>query len=134
MDSQEIVRSYYAAFNRQDWEGMLSLLDENIVHDANEGGSESGKNAFRAFLARMNDHYAEQVEDLAIMTAPEASRAAAEFFIRGKYLKTDPGLPEANGQAYHLRVGAFFEIQNAKITRVTNYYNLRQWIGMVACK
>ncbi|MFN4943818.1 MAG: cytosolic protein, partial [Akkermansiaceae bacterium] len=52
-------------------------------------------------------------------------------FIRGKYIATDEGLPEATGQPYHLRIGAFFESSNGRITRITNYYNLAAWMKMV---
>jgi|GEM_PF-3761561 len=34
-------------------------------------------------------------------------------------------IPEATGQIYHLRVGAFFELLDGKISRVTNRYNLQ---------
>ncbi|MEQ1841911.1 MAG: nuclear transport factor 2 family protein, partial [Verrucomicrobiales bacterium] len=61
----------------------------------------------------------------------KGDRSAAEFFIRGTYLKSDEGLPPANGQTYHLRVGAFFEVADGRITRVTNYYNLPDWIRQV---
>ena len=73
----------------------------------------------------------ESVEDLVVFAEESGTRAAAEFYIRGQYLATDEGLPEAIGQEYHLRVGAFFEIANGKITRVTNYYNLRTWLQLV---
>ena len=66
-----------------------------------------------------------------VFTDGSGTRAAAEFYIRGKYLSTDKGLPEAKGQEYYLRVGAFFEIAEGTITRVTNYYHLRSWLGMV---
>ncbi len=41
------------------------------------------------------------------------------------------GLPEARGQTYELPVGAFFEIRDGKVARVTNYYNLNDWIAQV---
>ena len=67
------------------------------------------------------------------MPSADGTRAAAEFFIDGRYLATQPGLPEARGQTYRLRVGAFFEF-NAQglITRVSNYYNLADWLRQVA--
>lgn len=131
-DPKETIANYYEAFNQGDFEGMLALLSPEVVHEANEGSRETGIAKFRAFLARMDQHYSEQVEDLVVFTNSAGDGAAAEFFIRGKYLKTDPGLPEAKGQSYHLRVGAFFDLENGKIARVTNYYNLREWIGMVS--
>jgi steroid delta-isomerase-like uncharacterized protein len=132
MTASETIHAYYDAFNQQRPEAMLELLTEDVVHDANEGGSETGKDAFGTFLGRMADHYQESVEDLEVMANAAGSRAAAEFFIRGTYLKTDGDLPEAEGQKYHLRVGAFFELRDGRISRVTNYYNLRAWVGMVA--
>ncbi len=79
----------------------------------------------------MDRSYRETVEDLAVFPAPGETRAAAEFFIQGKYLATGDGLPEATGQTYRLRVGAFFEIRDGKITRVTNYYNLQRWLELI---
>jgi len=40
-------------------------------------------------------------------------------------------LPPANGQKYVLPGGAFFDIRGGKIARVTNYYNLQDWIAQV---
>jgi steroid delta-isomerase-like uncharacterized protein len=132
MPSTPLIQAYYAAFNSGDREALLAMLDENVVHEINEGGVETGKEAFRAFLERMDRSYKETVEDLVVFAAPAGDRAAAEFFIRGEYLSTDSGLPEAKGQNYRLRVGAFFEIREGKITRVTNYYNLSNWLAQVS--
>lgn len=126
-----LIRHYYDTFNSGDREALLALLSDDVVHDINEGGTETGKEAFRAFLQRMDRCYREQVEDLVVFSSDTPDRAAAEFFIRGEYLRTDEGLPEAKGQTYHLRVGAFFEIREGKIARVSNYYNLSAWMRMV---
>ncbi|MCW1921998.1 nuclear transport factor 2 family protein [Luteolibacter arcticus] len=128
---KSLIENYYAAFNSGDREALLELLAEDVVHEVNEGLAETGKEAFRAFLERMDRCYRETVEELEIFTGPE-NRAAAEFYIRGEYLATDTGLPEAKGQAYRLRVGAFFDARLGKITRVTNYYNLRTWLAQVS--
>ncbi len=130
-DTEALIRLYYETFNQGDREALLSLLHPGIIHDINQGGSETGIDAFRAFLVRMDRNYAEQVEDLAVMTSADGERAAAEFFIRGSYLQTDEGLPPAAGQTYRLHVGAFFEIQEGRISRVTNYYNLAEWLRQI---
>ncbi len=126
-----LIENYYAAFNSGDREGMLALLTDDIVHEVNESATETGKDTFREFLGRMDRSYQETVEDLVVFSSDDDSRAAAEFFIRGKYLTTDAGLPEATGQTYHLRVGAFFDLSDGKISRVTNHYNLQAWLRMV---
>ncbi len=59
-------------------------------------------------------------------------RAAAEFIVHGRYLVADPGQPAAHGQSYVLPVGAFLEVANGKIMRVTTYYNLKNWIAQVS--
>lgn len=130
MTATALVSSYYDAFNKQDWSRMLSYLDENIRHDINQGASEIGIGKFKDFLGVMDAHYNEKVLNLVVMASGE-SRAAAEFVIDGVYKKSQDGLPPAKGQKYKIPVGAFFEIKNGKITRVTNYYNLNDWIAQV---
>ncbi|WP_370279338.1 ketosteroid isomerase-related protein [Pontibacterium sp.] len=128
----ELLQQYYDAFNRQDMEAFLNLLTEDVVHDINQGGREVGKAVFAAFMDRMNAHYREQIVDLSISSNEEGSRAAVEFRVLGEYLSTDEGLPEANGQTYDLPAGAFFEIRDGKVARITNYYNLQDWIEQVS--
>lgn len=126
-----LIHEYYSVFNSGDREALLALLDDAVIHEINEGGVEIGKDAFRVFLSRMDRCYRETVEDLVVFSCEDPTKAAAEFFIRGEYLATDDGLPEATGQTYHLRVGAFFDLRDGRITRVTNHYNLQSWLRMV---
>jgi len=129
--TSDLLRRYYALFNTGDREALLALLADDVAHEINQGGCETGAGNFRGFLARMDRCYREQVEELVVFSTDDGKRAAAEFYIRGEYLATDEGLPEAAGQKYRLRVGAFFEVQDGRITRVTNYYNLREWLQQV---
>lgn len=129
--TRTLIEQYYAAFNAADFAGMLALLTDDVRHDINEGGTQVGLEAFRAFLAKMDAHYREQARDLVVMCTPDGTRASAEFVIHGEYLRTDPGLPEASGQRYVLPVGAFFEVRGGRIARVTNYYNLADWSRQV---
>lgn len=126
-----LVQTYYATFNRGDREAMLALLTDDVVHDINQGGTETGRAAFRAFLERMDRCYREQVTDLVVMATADGCRAAAEFVILGAYLAADEGLPPATGQSYRLPVGAFFELRDGRVARVTNYYNLGDWLRQV---
>jgi steroid delta-isomerase-like uncharacterized protein len=129
--STELVLAYYAAFNRGDRDAMLALLGDDVAHDLNQGAREIGRDAFAAFMARMDRCYREQLRDIVVMASPDGSRAAAEDVVHGEYLADDEGLPPANGQTYVLPGGAFFEIRDGRITRVTNYYNLQDWIAQV---
>jgi steroid delta-isomerase-like uncharacterized protein len=126
-----ILETYYQAFNSGDRETMFSLLTDDVVHDLNQGGAEAGIGAFRAFMERMDRCYAETLEDIVVFESADGTRAAAEFNVRGTYLATDAGLPEAKGQTYLLPAGAFFSLRNGKISRVTMYYNLQEWLRQI---
>ena len=123
---------YYDAFNRGDRETMLALLADDVVHDLNEGKRESGKAAFAAFMRRMDASYREQLHDIIVFATQDGDRAAAEYVVHGEYLRDDEGLPPARGQTYVLPGGAFFDIRDERIARVTNYYNLQDWIDQVS--
>lgn len=127
----ELVLAYYAAFNRGDREGMLALLADDVVHDLNQGPRETGREAFAAFMQRMDASYRERLEDIVVLATADGTRAAAEYVVHGQYLEDDEGLPPAKGQGYVLPGGAFFDIRDGKIARVTNYYNLQDWIAQV---
>jgi steroid delta-isomerase-like uncharacterized protein len=129
--SQALIENYYAAFNAGDMETFLGLLTDDVVHDINQGERQVGRKAFREFMNRMNRNYKEQLVDMVIMSSEDGTRAAAEFVVLGEYLVTDEGLPEANGQKYRLPAGAFFDIRDGKVARITNYYNLEDWIAQV---
>ena len=128
----KLLQDYYAAFNAQDMEAFLSLLTDDVIHDINQGTREIGKDAFVAFMDRMNKNYKETIVDIEVMTNTAGDRAAVEFTVLGEYLATDDGLPQANGQNYKLPAGAFFGVRNGKVARVTNYYNLEDWIAQVS--
>ena len=44
--TQDLIRAYYAAFNRGDREAMLDLLADDVVHDLNQGPRETGRETF----------------------------------------------------------------------------------------
>jgi len=130
-EAERLIRAYYAAFGAGDHEAMLALLAQDVIHDVNQGAREIGKEAFRRFLEHMDRSYRERIRDLVVMVDASGTRAAAEFVVEGEYLATDPGLPPARGQRYSLAAGAFFGLDAGRITRVTTYYNLQDWIRQV---
>ena len=131
MTAAELIAEYYRRFNAGDREAFLALLADDVVHDLNQGGREVGKDAFRRFLARMDRCYRERIADVVDMTSADGTRAAAEYVVHGTYLAQDDGLPPARGQTYILPGGAFFAIHDGLIARVTNCYNLQDWLRQV---
>jgi steroid delta-isomerase-like uncharacterized protein len=131
-DTMALIARYYAAFNAMDIEAILACLTDDVAHDINQGARETGKDAFRAFLGRMDHAYSEQLRDIVIMTSTDGTRAAAEFMVHGVYKVADDGFPPAHGQSYVLPAGGFFDITDGKISRVSVYYNLTDWIAQVS--
>lgn len=131
IDALALLTRYYAAFNAGDWQGMLDCLDDQVIHDINQGGRQIGKAAFAQFLAHMERCYRERLNGIVLMASEDGANGAAEFTVHGEYLATDEGLPEAKGQTYVLPAGAFFTMAGGKITRVTVYYNLADWTAQV---
>lgn len=130
--AESLIRRYYDAFNAGDWDGMLACLADDVVHDLNQGRREVGKPAFATFLGRMARCYREQLRSIVVSVARDGARAAAEYEVHGEYLSDDEGLPPAKGQRYVLPGGAFFDVRNGRIARVSNYYNLADWIAQVS--
>jgi len=130
-DARRLIEAYYAAFNAGDRAAFLALLTDDVVHVINQGGSEIGKPAFSRFLDHMDDCYSEQIKDIVVFSEPTGARGAAEFTVHGRYLKTDSGLPPATGQSYVLPAGAFFTLRGGKVARISNHYNLPDWVRQV---
>jgi len=131
-DAIATLRRYYEAFNNGSLDGMLAELSEAFVHNVNEGGTRPGKERFAEFGAHMAECYRENLTDIVLFATPDGTRGAAEFVVNGTYLKTDGDLPPAHGQTYVLPAGAFFSLEGGKITRVTTFYNLADWIRQVS--
>lgn len=131
MTGEELIRSYYDRFNARDVEGFLALLTEDVIHDISQGSREHGREAFRAFLERMNRCYRERITDLVVMVTPDGRRGAAEFTVEGEYLEVDGDGPPARGQSYVLPAGAFFELEAGRVARISNHYNLQDWLRQV---
>jgi steroid delta-isomerase-like uncharacterized protein len=127
-----LVRRYYDAFNAGNAAGMLDCLTDDIEHRVNEGAHRIGKAKFAEFCSHMGVSYQETLKDIVIFATDDGARAAAEFVVHGTYLQTDPGLPEAKGQTYILPAGGFFDVTDGKISRITTFYNLNDWIAQVS--
>ena len=132
MNALELVKQYYTAFNKQDWNKMLDLVHPQVRHEPNQGEVRVGKEKFTEFLQQMDTAYQEQLTDIVFFTEDTGSRVAVEFTVNGVYKQGDEGFPTAHGQKYVLPAAAFLEVKDDKITRVTTYYNLPLWVKLVS--
>jgi steroid delta-isomerase-like uncharacterized protein len=130
--SKETIQRYFDAFNAGDTETMLALVSDDVQHFVNQGEVRQGRAAFAEFCSHMGVSYREKLRDMVIFASEDGTRAAAEFVVHGEYLQTDPGLPEAHGQRYVLPAGSFFTLEAGRISRITTYYNLQDWIAQVS--
>lgn len=130
--SLEIIKEYYACFNKKDWAGMLALLDPDIRHEPNQGEVRIGLALYEQFLGVMDESYEETLSEMVFLSEESGTRFACEFVVNGIYKKAEDGLPLARNQGYVLPAGSFLEVKNGKITRVTTYYNLPHWIKLVS--
>ena len=121
-----LILRFYAAYNRGDVDAMLDCVNDDVVHDVNQGQRETGKAALRAYLQRILRCYSEEVRDIVVLCIDDGTRAAAEFVQHGVYQETEPGLPPARGQRYTLPGGGFFSVHMGKIARVAHHYNLHE--------
>ncbi len=126
------ISAYYDAFNAGDTAAMEALLSDDFEHHVNEGQIRKGVEKFRSFNAHMTRCYKEHLADIVVMANDSGTRAAAEFVVHGTYIETDDGLPVAKGQQYILPAGTFFTLSDGKISRVTTYYNLADWVRQVS--
>jgi steroid delta-isomerase-like uncharacterized protein len=135
-NAEALVQAYYAAFNSGDRAAFLALLADDVRHDISQGGHETGRDAFARFMDHMDRCYRERIEDIVVMTDATGTRAAAEFTVHGTYIATDPGVPPhtppARGQTYTLPAGAFFTLRDGKVARISNHYNLGEWVRQVS--
>lgn len=131
-ETRALIARYFEAFNDRSVAGMVALVDEDVVHDVNQGGRRIGRDAFESFSVHMARCYRETVSDLVVLVSEDGARAAAEYTLRGRYEATEDGLPEARGQTYAIAGGTFFEVDDGRISRITSYYNLEDFIAQVA--
>ncbi|MFY7910026.1 MAG: nuclear transport factor 2 family protein [Emticicia sp.] len=132
MTTLNTVKNYYDCFNNKDWQGMLALVHPEIKHQPNQGEERIGKELFADFLKMMDECYEETLTEIVLLSEPTNNRVAAEFVVNGIYKKGDEDSPAAHGQKYVLPAGAFLEVKDGLITRVTTYYNLPLWIKLVS--
>lgn len=127
-ETRALIMRFLKAFNEGDSAAMLACLADDVIHDINQGDREIGKEKFRWFVATRNRHFRESVGDIVVMTDEDGMHAATEFTLRGAYLSSVEGLPQATGQHYAIAAGSFFDVDDGRIARMSVHFNRTAWI------
>ncbi len=131
-ETRRLIERYIEALNDRSVSGVLSLLAEDVAHDPNQDRRRIGRQAFEAALIHRLRLVRETASDLVVLVSDDGHRASAEYTLRGTYLETGEGLPPATGQTYSLPGAAFFEVDEGRISRVSEYLNLNEFVRQVS--
>lgn len=126
------LTNHHAAFKAGDVDAMPDCASEDVQHRVNEGGIRHGLALFAQFCTYVAADYRKTLSDIDIFSNEAAKLGAAEFTVHGQYPKTDLGLPVAGGQSCILPAGAFFDLRDGKISRLTTFCNLEDWKRQVS--
>lgn len=119
-----LVKTYYDALNKKDMNLFFSIMSNDVIHDINQGASETGITKFKTYMKKTNNSFDENLSEILIMVSNDGKHAAAQWVDHGVYYKDYPGMKiHATNQKFTLNGGHFFEIHDGKLSRVTTYYN-----------
>ena len=130
--TEHLIAAFVEAFNRADNAAVLALLYDDIAFDMGQGGREIGVEKFRWLIAAGAAHCKEQMADAVVLSSEDGMRGAVDFTSRGTYVATIEGMPKASGQRYALQAATLFEVDDGKITRLTSYRNMQEWIRQIS--
>jgi steroid delta-isomerase-like uncharacterized protein len=126
-ETAALLGEYFAALYIRDIDGLLDCVSEDVVLDINQGERVIGSAALRAYFFEQFYHFRESASDVRTLISESGYFASAEYAVSGTYLVTIDEWPAANNQAYQLRVGCFFEIDDERISRISPHYNLNKF-------
>lgn len=110
-NSAKLVQQFIDAVNARDGAKIAGLVTDDVAHD-HDGNRDIGADALRAYFAQRASANGDELADVAIMTDQSGGRAAAEFTRRGR---------AAGGASYSDAAGWFIEIDDGRISRITEY-------------
>jgi hypothetical protein len=100
------------------------MVTDDLVLDLSSEERTWGREALFAHIRRTEQLHREHVFDLTVMTDRSGLRAAVEYTVLGIPLEestSTPGLFSGNAQSYRTNMGAFFEIDGTRISRISHY-------------
>lgn len=116
--SEELMRSYYAAYNSEDADQLAALVDDEVVLTS-AAGEQRGKAAYIATYRHMIDQFIDKMEPLDIVASGD--RATVQIIDRltaRKDISDFMGQMLTKGQTITLNIVANYRLRNGKIVAI----------------
>lgn len=116
--SEELMRSYYAAYNSEDADQLAALVDDEVVLTS-AAGEQRGKAAYIATYRHMIDQFIDKMEPLDIVAS--GGRATVQIIDRltaRKDISDFMGQRLTKGQTITLNIVANYRLRNGKIVAI----------------
>ncbi len=130
--TESLIKAYIDAANNNDSAAILAIMHEDVAFDMSQSKREIGLENLRFRLASIAAHFKERLADAVILSSDDGSHGAVEYTWRGTYVATLEGFPAANGQRFSMKAGIFFDVDDGKITRITSYRDMAEWLRQIA--
>ena len=129
-DTEKLYQKYIAAWLAHDTEAVVSFFAEDCVfEDVALGVFYRGKPELKAFVQANLEAIPDfKIEPKSVFATVD--RLASEWIMTGTQTGDLPGFP-ATGKSFSVPVASIMEIQNGKIHRNTDYWNLASFLQQV---
>ncbi|RJF89312.1 hypothetical protein D3874_21985 [Oleomonas cavernae] len=121
-ERRRILEGFYTAYANRDVDGMMQWVTDDIVEDISGIGFVRGAAEERAFLSGLFSSFPD-LDTRLVQIVIDDHGASVEWSRRGTFEGTPFQGLRANGRAFQLRGGAFFEFSDGRIRRITGYYD-----------
>ncbi len=115
MNTQEVISKYYNYVNTADWNNWLSLFDDNIVMDEQLAGHLTGIQTLRGAVGGLEKGYSKFLM-YPKQTVVEGNQACVVW---------DCEAANASGVPINAKGANYFQVENGKITYMSNFHDTR---------
>ena len=127
---ERVFQDYYASWSSHDAEKVASFFTDDLVYeDVPMAAIQRGKEEFKASWSSFFDACPDFKVELKSLVV-SGDRAASEWVMTGKLVKDLPGLP-ATGKGFSIRGASIFELEDSKIKRNADYWDLMALLQQV---
>jgi steroid delta-isomerase-like uncharacterized protein len=121
-----------SALNDRSVAAVLALVDDDVAFDPPHGARAVGRDPVETALIHRFRCFRETLSDLVTMASGDGARACVEYTARGTYEASDAGLPAADGQPYSIAGALVVEVDDGRISRITDHRNMSLWAADLA--